>query len=389
MPKKLLVVDDEVEICEFVRDVAEELGFDVAITTDPTEFRQQYIDTPPDVVIMDLMMPKADGIELLHQMWEAASGAQVIVMSGVDARLLMAARRLAESHNLRILAAIEKPVTVARLRDVLSRAARDEDVVSEASLRAAIETDQIAVYYQPKVSLKAETDWSVVGAEALVRWRHPTAGIIAPEGFISLAEQTGLIASLTERVFALAIVQAGKWRAAGFDLNIAVNLSPVLLNHFDQPDRMQRQASEAGIQTSDVTIEITESGAMADAVTTMEILTRFRIKGFNLSLDDFGTGYSSLVALHRMPFNEVKIDKTFILDSEDDPEAVKIIRSIAQLSQSIGVNLCGEGVETDRALALLRSVGCDTAQGHLISRPVPPDEFEALLRDPVRRRAAG
>jgi EAL domain-containing protein (putative c-di-GMP-specific phosphodiesterase class I) len=278
---------------------------------------------------------------------------------------------------------------VARLRDVLSRAARDEDVVSEASLRAAIETDQIAVYYQPKVSLKAETDWSVVGAEALVRWRHPTAGIIAPEGFISLAEQTGLIASLTERVFALAIVQAGKWRAAGFDLNIAVNLSPVLLNHFDQPDRMQRQASEAGIQTSDVTIEITESGAMADAVTTMEILTRFRIKGFNLSLDDFGTGYSSLVALHRMPFNEVKIDKTFILDSEDDPEAVKIIRSIAQLSQSIGVNLCGEGVETDRALALLRSVGCDTAQGHLISRPVPPDEFEALLRDPVRRRAAG
>jgi EAL domain-containing protein (putative c-di-GMP-specific phosphodiesterase class I) len=138
-----------------------------------------------------------------------------------------------------------------------------------------------------------------------------------------------------------------------------------------------------------VTIEITESGAMADAVTTMEILTRFRIKGFNLSLDDFGTGYSSLVALHRMPFNEVKIDKTFILDSEDDPEAVKIIRSIAQLSQSIGVNLCGEGVETDRALALLRSVGCDTAQGHLISRPVPPDEFEALLRDPVRRRAAG
>jgi EAL domain-containing protein (putative c-di-GMP-specific phosphodiesterase class I)/CheY-like chemotaxis protein len=379
MAGHLLAVDDELEICEFVRDVAVRLGFEVSITTDSTQFRSAFQKYSPDVVVIDLMMPGADGVELLRQMAEDRSNAQILILSGSDSRVLQAAKRLGEANKLRMLGVLEKPIMLADLRAALAKAVVKDVSVTEASLAAAIQNKELVVFFQPKIDLET-ADLRVAGAEALVRWNRPGIGLVFPDAFIPLAEASGLIGPLTDLVLESTVRQLHAWREDGLDLTIAVNLSRHLLGDTTLPDRLTRLLGEIGVPTSRLSLEITETGVMADAVRTMEILTRFRLKGFGLSIDDFGTGYSSLVQLHRMPFSEMKIDRSFTMEMDQDEEAKKIVHSIAELAHSIGISLCAEGVETQTQLDYLRSIDCHTAQGYFFAKPLPADKFLEYLK---------
>lgn len=247
--------------------------------------------------------------------------------------------------------------------------------ITERDLREAIEGDQLVAYYQPKIKLSAEGDWGVASCEALVRWEHPQRGMIFPDAFIPLAEESGLILPLTEYVVGAVVRQIRHWQDDGLSLSVAVNIAPQLLDDPKLPDRLHDLVKEYDLPASRLILEITESGAMADAAHTMEILTRCRLKGFGLSLDDFGTGYSSLVQLHRMPFSEMKIDRSFVMDMDRDEEAKIIVRSIVDLGHNIGLSICAEGVETQEALDYLSSLNCETAQGYHMSRPIPAEEI--------------
>lgn len=247
--------------------------------------------------------------------------------------------------------------------------------VTEQDLREAIEGDQLVVYYQPKIKLSTGGDRDVAACEALVRWEHPRRGMIYPDAFIPLAEESGLISTLTEFVVGAVVRQIRRWQDDGLSLSVAVNIAPQLLDDPKLPDRYHDLVKKYDLQASQLILEITESGAMADAAHTMEILTRCRLKGFGLSLDDFGTGYSSLVQLHRMPFSEMKIDRSFVMEMDRDEEAKIIVRSIANLGHNIGLSICAEGVETQEALNYLGSLNCETAQGYHMSRPLPAEEI--------------
>ena len=247
--------------------------------------------------------------------------------------------------------------------------------ITVRDLRTGIETDQLVVYYQPKISIKAKGDQEIVGCEALVRWRHPQHGLMFPDEFIPLAEKSGLIVALTDCVVGATVKQIRRWRDDGLRLTVAVNIAPQLLDDLGLPDRIHERLKEYDLQTSQLVLEVTESGAMENAARAMEILARFRLKGFGLSLDDFGTGYSSLVQLHRMPFNEMKIDKSFLMAMDQDEEARNIVSSIIDLGHNIGLQLCAEGVETRESLDMLRSLGCELAQGYYMSPPIPGDEI--------------
>ena len=213
-----------------------------------------------------------------------------------------------------------------------------------------------------------------------MRWQHPELELVMPDEFIPLAERTGLIGALTDVVLREALEQVKLWQDGGHRLSVAVNLAPQLLSDLEFPDRISDLLGEYRVDASAMMFEITESGAMADVALTMDILTRLRVKGVGLSIDDFGTGFSSLVELYRMPFSELKIDKSFVMDIGKGEEAAVIVCSLVTLAHNLGLTVCAEGVETQEALDLLQSLGCEKAQGYLIGKPVPATELIEFLQ---------
>ncbi len=388
-PNRLLVVDDEADICELVKDLAERMGFEVETVTRADAFMASYSDCNPTVIVLDLHMPGTDGIELLRLLAEKQSSAHILLISGTDARVLSTTQRLGKTHGLNMLGSIQKPIAVSKMELMLTQVMQENRSVNAEELRKAIETGQLVVHYQPKIELTREDGWDITACEALVRWQHPHHGLMPPVAFIPLAEETQLIAPLTDFVLNEAIEQTRRWHDEKLSLSMAVNIAPQLLTDLELPDRISDLLAAHGVDPSNLILEITESGAMADAATTMEILTRFRLKGYGLSIDDFGTGYSSLVQLHRMPFNEMKIDKSFVIEMERDEEAKNIVESIVNLAHSIGLTLCAEGVESETSLQWLRSVGCEKAQGYHIGKPVPPKAFAALVGESKRQTGRG
>jgi EAL domain-containing protein (putative c-di-GMP-specific phosphodiesterase class I) len=236
-----------------------------------------------------------------------------------------------------------------------------------ASLAAALARGEFHLLYQPKADLRSG---EITGVEALIRWQHPSRGLIPPLDFISFAESSACIDQITHWLTATACQQLRDWDAAGVALDIALNISARNLHEPRLAELMESHCRAAGLSPSRVTLELTETAAMQDAVQMMDVLTRLRLKGFKLSIDDFGTGYSSLVQLHRLPFSEIKIDRTFVADCTISAESRSIVRLVIDLAHALGMRAVAEGVEQAEALDLLRELGCDQAQGYFIARPM-------------------
>jgi diguanylate cyclase (GGDEF)-like protein len=252
-----------------------------------------------------------------------------------------------------------------------------------ADLREALEQDEVDVYVQPKLSLATG---KVVGAEALVRWTHPRLGPLSPDQFIPAAEQTGVIRALTMYVVRQGLAQCRAWRDAGLDLDISVNLSARNLFDTHLVEDIGEAIVAAGVPAASLTLELTESTVMSESHRSTAVLEGLHELGVGLSVDDFGTGYSSLTHLRNLPVTELKVDKSFVMTmTVNDPDAV-IVRTLIDLGRSLGLRTVAEGVESAEARELLRSYGCDQAQGYLFSRPLPAAQFEAWVsRQPVRR----
>jgi len=237
----------------------------------------------------------------------------------------------------------------------------------------ALAKQRLHMVYQPKVALR---DGRLVRVEALVRWDDPELGAVAPSRFVPLAEQHGLIDELTTWGLSTILNQWLKWRDSGVDTCIAFNISALSLQSLDFPDLVERECEKLGVPTDRLVMELTE-GATQPLIKLMDTLTRFRIKGIGLAIDDFGTGYSSLMQLRQLPFTEVKIDQAFIADVERSRDCRLIIQSITDLAHGLGLSATAEGVETLQQLRLVRELGCDVAQGYLISPPLDPDSLKA------------
>jgi len=237
----------------------------------------------------------------------------------------------------------------------------------------ALAKQRLHMVYQPKVALR---DGRLVRVEALVRWDDPELGAVAPSRFVPLAEQHGLIDELTTWGLSTILNQWLKWRDSGVDTCIAFNISALSLQSLDFPDLVERECEKLGVPTDRLVMELTE-GATQPLIKLMDTLTRFRIKGIGLAIDDFGTGYSSLMQLRQLPFTEVKIDQAFIADVDRSRDCRLIIQSITDLAHGLGLSATAEGVETLQQLRLVRELGCDVAQGYLISPPLDPDSLKA------------
>lgn len=379
-PNRLLIIDDDLRICEFMADVADEAGYEALHTASATEFITFFESFKPSLLFIDLIMPNTDGIELLRLLANHPFKTKICVMSGTDKKVLHTARALGLQLGLDVFGTISKPVNLCDLENLLNQARKENTLLCKEELSTAINEKQLLLHYQPKMSLDVIEKAVITGVEALVRWQHPRLGLIYPDSFIALAERSGLIAGLTDSVIDLAIEQLNIWHKEGLELTVAVNISPYNLTDLQMPDRIAKRIQDAGLKPSSFILEITESAAMGNIELTTDILTRFRLKGFALSMDDFGTGFSSLIQLYRLPFSELKIDRSFIMEVNHNEEAKIIVKSIVDLAKNLGLTTCAEGVETKFILDYCRKIGCNNIQGYHISKPLPANELSNFLK---------
>ncbi len=398
---KMFIVEDEPDIAGLISATAEISGYDVEIFSEGESFRERY-HQDIDLILLDLLLPHVDGIELIRFLADIQYPGQLILISGLDEGILLSAEKLAEEQKLNCLGILKKPFRVNALQHLLSVSSASlsrespswtkekgqviqnqrEDSgtksISSHELQRGIRENQFIVYYQPQIKV---TDQSVIGAEALVRWQHPTRGLIPPNLFIPIAEKFDLIDDLTWVVLKQAIHQCQHWRQGplNFHIRISVNISAITLKSLDLPERIHSLTHESGINPDQLVLEITESALTQELIKSLEILTRLRIKKFNLSIDDFGAGYSSMVQLHRVPFSEIKIDRSFVLQMIKDHEAHAIVETVIMLGKKLGMTVIAEGVETKEIFTRLGQLGCDIAQGYFFARPMPGLEFEEWL----------
>ena len=257
-----------------------------------------------------------------------------------------------------------------------SRAATRLDL--ESSFRRAIENEEFLVHYQPQVDIQSK---KIVGAEALVRWQHPTRGLVPPSEFIPFAEQTGYIRAITQWVIGHAVAQCAAWRSRGLPMNVSINLSARDLSDHDLPERLEALLLRERCDAQWISFEITESAILDDPGHAIRNLERLAALGCKLAIDDYGTGYSSLEYLRRLPVHELKIDKTFVIGLADDANNEIIVRSTIDLGHNMGLVVVAEGVEDAATLDRLRALGCNMIQGFFISRPVAAADVERWVRE--------
>jgi EAL domain-containing protein (putative c-di-GMP-specific phosphodiesterase class I)/FixJ family two-component response regulator len=383
-PKRLLIVDDERTQRMIIIRVVAPLGFAVdcaATLRDAAEYLREY---RYDAVILDLALGDTEGISLLPMLRDCEFDPILIFLSRLDERVIAASLRLASSMGLRVAGMLRKPTSPYALRELLRntperpvrRAERGEPTPSVYELASAIQNGVILPHYQPKISLR---DRKVVGVEALARWPGGDRDHMEPSRFVPLAEQCGLIVPLTFHIMRSALQACGRWRVQHPDCRVAVNVSPLVLADPTLPDAIEHLLTETGVAAGALIAEITESTVIANPIMAAEILTRLRIKGIELSIDDFGTGHSSLLALLRLPFSELKIDRSFVSQCDTDPEAWKIVRATISMARELGLRVVAEGIETEIVANRLRDAGCEIGQGWYFGRAMSEADLIAWL----------
>lgn len=382
---RVLIVDDEPFIIKLTVRQLEGLGLNEVQAFLRGEDALAALSGQPGhwgLVICDLQMPEMDGIEVIRHLGTAGFAGSLMLTTGEDEQILKTAARLARAHGLHVVGAVLKPVTPEDLQAATtrhrSRAApgvrRASRTYAAEELRNAISSRELTNYYQPKVDVATG---ALVGVESLVRWQHPTDGMVFPDQFIELAERSGLIDPLTEVVLEGALQQCRAWNDAGLSISMAVNVSLDNLTNLRFPEVVAAAAGEAGVPLAQLILEVTESRLALEMRAPLDVLSRLRLRRVGLSIDDFGTGHSSLKQLRDFPFGELKVDRGFVHGAWHDPTLRAILAASLHLGRELGMRLVAEGVEDRSDWDFLRACGCDRAQGYFIARPMPGEELLA------------
>ena len=384
-PQRILVIDDDLDVCDLISSTAEDMGIPCTTTHDADNFFRQLLPQT-DVILIDLVMPETDGIEILRMLGDRHCKAGIIVMSGIGPRVMDTAVALGASLGLAIIGHLSKPFRINDLEEMLQRAppVRTERSSGKhsaikfdpAELWRAIENREFILHYQPQIETATGR---CIGMEALVRWDHPTKGLIFPNDFIEYAEDLELIDKLTWLVIERGFIEMGHVvDANGRPLRLSLNISVFSLRDIYFPDTLLALAGQHDIELRHIMLEITESGLIRELSQTLDVLTRLRMKGVGLSIDDFGTGYSMMQQLRHIPANEIKIDKSLVQGMNGHNDRV-MIEKIIEMGAELGMTVVAEGTENAEQIDFLASRKCDIIQGYFFSKPLPPEAFLTWL----------
>jgi EAL domain-containing protein (putative c-di-GMP-specific phosphodiesterase class I)/ActR/RegA family two-component response regulator len=380
---RILILEDDMHVGKIMKLIAEANGLETRLVADPGRFFSALDEWHPTHIALDLVMPDMDGVEVLVELAKRDCGAKIIITSGLGARVLDAAGRSGHERGLNVVGVLAKPFSATALRELLFQApgraavrapSQDRFHATETELRNALANHEFRVVYQPRIECASG---DLAGFEALARWIHPERGLVMPDHFIPLMESSGLIDLLTDAVLDQSLAWFSGFPSGRDDAYGAVSLSVNLsAQTFADPtflERVTALCSKFGVAPQRIIFEVTETNHMDDSVASLDLMTRIRMKGFHLSIDDFGTGYSSLLQLVRLPFSEIKVDRSFVTAAMRSVEARTVVKSIVDLGRSLGLKSAAEGVEDTQTLDLLRRIGCDLAQGFSIAPPMDGD----------------
>jgi len=386
----ILVVEDHAFQRQTLVQVLKSLGARKILEADngrpALEIIRSQTGQPVDLVICDIDMPDMDGLEFLRHIGQSHPTMSVAICSAKELPLLNAAHLMAREYGVRLLGMIQKPFTREAIGALLERRhvtkaptrrkAAPDAAFSLEEVLYGLTSAQFEPYFQPKFSLHTG---SIVGVEALARWNHPERGVIGPAAFIDLLEHHKKIDGLTFAMLSEAAAASSRWHQQGLDLKVSVNLSLVSLTDFSLADKITRLVVEAGVKPQNMVLEITETAAMTEVAPALENLARLRLRGFGLSVDDYGTGFSSLRQLTRVPFTELKIDKSFVTDCATVDSLTAIVKSSIDMAHKLGIESVAEGVESEAVLDKLRVLGCDIVQGYYIAKPMTENQLVEFL----------
>ena len=379
---RVLIADDDAIQRLIVARCVEMLGWQADLAATVDEAAALFAARAHHIVLIDLNLGARGGITLLRRLRRDRADPVVIFVSGAGDRTRAAAFRVASDLGLRVAGTLAKPIDPYRLHALLlSNPTRLADGTGPADpiptaeeLDHALRHGEIHTEYQPKIDL---TTGEIVGVEALARWDRPGHGPVPPDRFVALAEQSDLIKPLTFAILREAAAACRRWRAVRPNCSVAVNIFPRLLTDRELLPEIESVLVENCLPPSSLVAEITESAMISHLPAATEVLTHLSLQGVRISMDDFGTGYSSLLSLLRMPFTELKIDRSFVSVCGTDRDAWKIVRASVSLARELGMRVVAEGIETLDISERLRDVGCDMGQGWFFGRPMTES---ALMR---------
>ena len=382
---KILVIDDDRVVGEIVSALANAMGLQCDVTKSPEDFFD-LVTPETTLILLDLVMPEMDGIEILRLLGEKKCKSRIVLMSGINIRVIETAKKLAQSLGLSVVGHLQKPFPLAKLKEVLGanltleaphahKEAPQLDFPDE-DLYQAFERDEFVLYYQPQINISTGV---VTGVEALSRWNHPELGLIFPDNFIARIEALELMDRFCWITSERALHEVKQFIGPdGFLPRLAINVSVSSLRDLKFPDIFMSLARKYDFPAERIVLEITESGLIEFSL-ALDVLTRLRMRNFQLSIDDFGTGYSMMKQLQNVPAIELKIDRMFVQNMQANHSDLVMVEKIIEMGHELEMEVIAEGVETEHQYDLLRQKGCDGVQGFFFSRALPPQEMVQWL----------
>lgn len=381
-----LIVDDDPAHLRLAELLLEELGIATIFkATSANEALSIASQQRPELLLCDLKMPGMDGVAMLRELSEMSSPPSVLIVSGIDPTLLHTIEEVGRLNGLSMLGAVGKPLTMATLVASLATPAPNARNPATAALAAPANAlpDSVLLeglqrgWYLPHFEAKIDRRTACIsGVEILARLRHPRRGMIQPTAFISRLEALGKIDELTWQIADQGLAFVSQCKRAGLLLTASLNISPSLLRDDALLSHLQALTEKHALKPDQIILEITESVAIDINIRSLERLARMRLMGFGLSIDDFGTGYASLAQLSRVPFTEMKLDRSFSVAALTDPKTRAVVVSSIELAQRMGMKTCAEGVEDKDIFQLLYDLGVDTYQGYYFHQPMAAEIFE-------------
>ncbi|HEX2139954.1 MAG TPA: EAL domain-containing response regulator [Woeseiaceae bacterium] len=378
---RLLVLDDDVELGELIGELGRRSGFDAAVTHDAAAFNEELGRAAPDLIVLDLQMPNTDGVEILKDLAAGGTGAGILLVSGMDNRTIAGAEHFGRNAGLRIVGTLQKPFTPETMLARLSSAHESTRRLTSEDLARAIEQGELALRYQPVVRRLRSGAWHAESVEALLRWEHPSLGLLVPSQFLSLidSDRGELMKQMTDFVFERGIEQLRVWQADGFHIGLRVNVAAGLIADAGFPDRLEALLNEHETDPELLTLEIREAADLGLSTKGADILTRLRLKSIKLALDDFGGPGSTLNGWYTLPFGELKIDRCLTADLGSAAGAATVVGGLVEIAHRLEMGCCAVGVETLEQLNILDELQCDLAQGFYIGAPLPAARLPQAL----------